>query len=373
MALQIVLTVLFAVSALLKAGELTVRRRERTSAALLAASFAALAAGLALSFPGPLAAVDDVLPGLGRIVYNGLTFTGLYLLLVFFLRALRGASAAPRIRWEAGLLVAVVAALAVLVLVATPGTEREHSLSSPYLGEPPVAAFYLIGGAYFVHAYVAVARLIGSYVRAGGGPLAWALRLIAVGLAGLVVTSLVRIGRVVVAALDGPPLPALNTVNYQLNLLCHLILSVGLVVAGWAQALAVVRARRLRRRQHDALEPLWCVLTGMYPEIVLPPGRRRWLPDRSDRRLYRRVLECRDGLLRSGPMIAAAAGTTDLGALAPERIAGHLRELAAGGTHRAGPDPADPVAVATPAGTDVGGDVDALVAISDALPAVARP
>ena len=372
--LQNVLTALFAAGAVLKAGEAVVRRGDRTSCALLAGSFAALAAGLVLSLRPALAVFDAVVRGAGKIVFNGLTFAGLFLLVVFFLRAVRGADAARRIRWEAGLLGATVIVL-VVVLAVTPPDQRTATLSSPSLGEPPVVAFYVLGGAYFVHAYVAVIRLIRSYLPATGGPLAWALWTITVGLVGLTLTALVRIGRVVEVALGGPPLPALNTVNFQLSLFSYLVLSAGLVLAGWGQALVVLRTRRRRRRQFDALEPLWALLTGRYPEIVLPrahgAGSRR-LPEPVNRRLYRRVLECRDGLLRAGPLIAATAGTTDLASMPPERVAARLGELADRGAPDGVAEPADPVAVATPAAPDLGGDVDALVAISAALRGGAR-
>lgn len=374
MLLQNVLTALFVVSAVLKAGEAVLRRGDRTSSVLLAGSFAALALGLALSEPPAPAAFDAAVPGAGKMVFNGLTFVGLFLLVVFFLRALRGADAARRIRWEAGLLGATVVVL-VAVLALTPPDLRTATLSSPRLGEPAVVAFFVLGGAYFVHAYVAVIRLIRSYLGATTGPLAWALRTIAAGLVGLALTSVVRIGRVVEVGLGGPPLAVLNTVNFQLNLLSHLVLSVGLVLAGWGQALVLLSDRRTHRRQLDALEPLWTLLTGRYPEIVLPDpagAGRRWLPDPVERRLYRRVLECRDGLLRAGPLIAAAAGTTDLSGLPPEQLAARLRELADPGAPAAAPDPADPVAVAPAAAPDLSGEVEALVAISAALPTAPR-
>ncbi len=369
MFLQTVLTVLFAAGAVLKAGEAVLGRGDRASSVLLACSFATLAAGLALSVPTVTRVFDAAVPGAGKILYNGLTFVGLYLLVVFFLRALRGPSAAVRIRAETALLVAAVAVLVVL-LALTPADRRTHSLSSPFLGEPPVLAFYVLGGAYFVHAYVAVVRLIRTYLRSTGGPLAWALWTITAGLVGLTLTSLVRIGRVVEVALGGPQLPVLNTINFQLNLISYLILSVGLVLAGWGQALVLLRARRRRRRQLDALEPLWTALTSLYPEIVLPwpdGAGRRWLPDPVEGILYRRVLECRDGLLRAGPLIAAAAGTTDLAGMPPERIAARLHELADRGAPSGAADMADPVAVASPVAPDLGGDVDALLAISAAL------
>jgi hypothetical protein len=120
------------------------------------------------------------------------------------------------------------------------------------------------------------------------------------------------------------------------------------------------------RRVVRQLSPLWTMLHEAYPEDELsrvPSGRWRDLLRLRGvhRRYYRRVIECRDGLVRVSPYLASA-GDLDK----PVYLASALREALharAAGAPVAGQ--AMPIAV--PDGDGLDADVRQLVALSKAL------
>lgn len=371
--LQLTLVGLLVAGAAVKLVEMTVRRHERGSAALLAGCLALLAIGQLLSIPEVTSVLTGLAGAMGKVTYNAATILGLYMLLVFFLRAVQN----DRVRrvWRESLVMAATIIALIALMAVTPSGLRTHSLSSPFLSYPTVAAFYLVGGVYFVYSYLAVARLIWVFVREERGALVWALRSIALGLVGLTITAVVRIARVLEVSLGGGlSLTVLNAVNLRISLVAYLFVSLGLLLAGWWQGIRVWRERQRQRRQFVALEPLWSFVSSIYPEVVLSDlsgnSRPAWFgPTTWNRQLYRRVLECRDGLLRLGPAIAALVGSTDLSRETPESLAAYMREAAREprGFGSADPRVAPVMLAIPPVSTGIGGDVDALIAISTAL------
>jgi hypothetical protein len=116
------------------------------------------------------------------------------------------------------------------------------------------------------------------------------------------------------------------------------------------------------RRTYHRLSPLWTVLHDEFPEDALHrvPSQhplRDVLSLRGvHRRYYRRVIECRDGLVRISPYLGP-----DDSSLA-ERVRTGLRAHASGS-----PAPARATPVAIPNSDGLDADVRELVALSEAL------
>lgn len=294
---------------------------------------------------------------------------------MFFTVVDRGrAEARGRVRFETTLVAAVIGAVVVL-MVATPLRYREHTLSSPYISYPTVAGFYIVGGLYFVYGYGTSAWWTARFSLRTRGSLRVALVVLAGGLAGTTAASISRIVLVFLRANDGTPLRWLNTINFQTANVSNVLLSVGMLALGLAQIVPLLITWLRRRNTYHQLEPLWRTVADTYPELVLGRPQLAWpwrriAPLTRRQAFYRRVMECRDGLVRFGPQIAAAAGGRDVAELSPREIAGHIQVVAGRtdptGTRAATHDGAA-VALAVPTTSAAGADVDELVAISTAL------
>ncbi|MEV6315409.1 MAB_1171c family putative transporter [Streptomyces sp. NPDC051776] len=124
---------------------------------------------------------------------------------------------------------------------------------------------------------------------------------------------------------------------------------------------------------YHELTPLWTALAGAYPELVLnrPPTGSRWNRFRlrgTHERFYRRLIECRDGLVRLSPYLTRVAPGVDLARGPADDIARHITEALALKPDAEDPDTALPAArVALPSGNDLGDDPRELIAISHAL------
>lgn len=376
MTTQLVLLALLVLGVGVKLHDVLERAPERALSGLLLSCLALLAVGQALSLPDVTDALDaTTAAGVGKLFYNAATMLGLYTLVAFFARALMGAAPSRRrLRADGAALALVVAALAAL-MIATPQPLRSHSLTSPYLGYPTVAWFYLVGNGYFVYAYLTCGFWTWQYARRTAGYLATALKVIALGLVGVTVTSLVRATWVAVQYLRGPELDWVNSVNFRINNVSFLALTAGLLFLALVQAIPAVRTWLTQRRQFRALLPLWSTIAAAYPELVLDRAHNEntalpVAPRARRQRFYRRVVECRDGLLRLGPWMAPLATDRDLQAESPTQIASYIDEAIRRQQQRG--DPADEaaddaVSVAIPTTSDARADVDQLIAISDAL------
>ena len=363
MALQVSLIVLLSIGAVGKGANLLGGTRRRASTALLSASLALLAVGQLLSIPALTALVDRELgDGTGK-AFNGLIMSGLCVLIVFFLLARKNSPA--RRRAVGGHVIVLVAALAALTLtmLLTPPADRGHTVSSAAVTQAPVAAFYFVGGGYFVYAYGLCAVWTWNYMRGSSGALRSALFVVTLGLGTLAMLSVARMVYVGAHALNDVVLAPLNTVNRVGSEVATILLVIGLFVLGVAQVVPAARLRAQRQGQTRRLRPLWELLTDLYPEIVLPV-------DGSGIRtaFTRRVLECRDGLLRLAPTLAVVSGEADLAAADAEQLARWVKDAARyeilGKTAVVAPSSST---VAAPSVSTLDGDAERLVAISICL------
>ena len=334
---------------------------------LLVACLLLLTAGEVLSIPGPNAAIDAVTAlGVGKIVFNAVYMAGLGALSLL-LSTVGGRAKAVRTNVIA--YVVVVVGMIVSILV-TPAGLRGHSLTTPHMAVPGIAAFYVIGNLYFIFAYTSCALWSFQLARLASRHLAIGLRVTSLGLAVLALTSLGRVVWVFLRIADPKGFALLNTVNWSAGDWAMGVVLVGICYSAGAQLLSGWRSVLHHRRMYRQLTPLWTALAGTYPELVLnrTPFGDTFRLRGTHQRFYRRLIECRDGLVRLSPYLTQVAPDADLSAGSPRELAQHITEALA-----AKPATEDPavalraVRVALPATTDLNADARELIAISLAL------
>ncbi|MFF7885268.1 MAB_1171c family putative transporter [Streptomyces sp. NPDC020794] len=372
---QVPLIILLGGGVLWKGLDLARARHDRVLR-FLVASLLLLMTGEILSFPEINEAIDEATAvGLGKVVFNGLYMSGLFALVMVFVSAMRGTRAEYRrhLRINTVLLAGTLTAL-VLAMITTPAGMRDHSLSTPDMARPAIASFYLIGNAYFVYGYLASGLWALGYARRASRHLGLGLLTMALGLMGLTITSVNRMILVALRIEEPGSHEAFNTVNWSLS-----NWAMGVVLAGICYSAAVQLVTRIRsvvhhRRMYHELAALWKALTAAYPELVLnrPPDASRWHRLRRrrtyERRFYRRLIECRDGLVRLSPYLTRVAPYTDLAQSPADQLARHISEALTLKPTAESPHTELPATlVASPTTNDLGADAHELIALSHAL------
>lgn len=367
------LTLMLIVGAIWKLIDLTRAPHDRVLRTLVACLIL-LASGQILSFPEVSLAIDAATAaGVAKIAFNAVHMSGLGALLLVFLSAVPGPQDdfRRRVRRHAGLLAGVVSAL-VIDMIATPPALRGHTLTTADMTQPAIAAFYLIGNSYFVHAYLTPALWAVRYARLATRHLAVGLRVMALGLFVLAVTSVNRVIWVCLR-IDAPGgHQEFNTVNWSLNDWALGLVLIGLTYSAGRQLAAHVRSVLHHRRMYRELTPLWTALAAAYPELVLHaeprgPRRRRLRLRRTHERFYRRLIECRDGLVRLSPYLARVAPEADLARGPAEQLARHISEALALKPATEDPETAfTATRIASPSGNDLNAEARELAAISRA-------
>lgn len=296
----------------------------------------------ALAYPFGVAAGSPTQPAAGPMPLMLAQYTLLlgvvYALNCFFLfAALESANARRRALRESIVLGAAVSVLVVGAVLAN------------------VWIFYVAADLYL--GYGLGKAFLGSrrYARDAEPRLARGLLLTSVGLAAMSVASLLLMGIVIVDGTGATAPSVLVTATVFLLLPGILLFIVGISYPGVATRVASLRVWRHHLRCYHQLGPLWTMLHEAFPEDALnrsPLGFHG-----VHRRYYRRVIECRDGLVRISPYLAR----TEDGPLA-HRLVSALRAHAAGETVTS-----HAVAVALPSGSGLDADVQELVVLSQSL------
>jgi hypothetical protein len=306
--------------------------------------------------------------GAGKLVQNSLLLATVYWLLCFYVySAAEPRQATRRVRWEAVPLAVAVSGLTVATL-ATPSSVRGRVYGAADMRVDQVALFYVVVGLYLVYALSTALWWTWRYARMSRRPLSTGLWFTATALGCMVVASA---GRAVfdVVRWRGDTVPVvLNQIVGLLFALGVPLFVVGVCYPGVVMRLAALRIWWQHRQAYHRLRPLWTLLHEAYPQDALnrfPTSRwRERLSLRGvHRRYYRRVIECRDGLVRISPYLAQqGVGDEAVPSVLAERLRSALRDQAAGGT--AG---SQAVALALPEEDGLDADVRQLVALSDAL------
>jgi len=189
--------------------------------------------------------------------------------------------------------------------------------------------------------------------------LARGLRVTSAGLA-LMLAALIPVPAV--AVLRQARLPGSSVLLTAAPLIALLGIVVFLAGVGYPAAVMRMRAARVYARHyrlHRQMAPLWDELHRAYPQDALtrvpaPRWREALSPWGVHRRYYRRVIECRDGLVRISPRI----GTTG-GPLLAEQLLAALHTVPA-----AREAPGQAVTIALPAAAGLDADALALAALA---------
>ena len=246
---------------------------------------------------------------LARLLSNSLTLLSCWTALAL-LAHLNGADAGRIIRRTGILLVVALGAMAVLFLTA-PVSQEALDFPERYATAPHVLEYRLVFLAYLGFAQVTIVRLSWRYaVVAPHASLRLGLRIVAVGgvFACLYVLhdgSYLTLRRLAVAYPFGDPV----TIEPVLIALAVAMCAIGATLPAWGPRSGVTRLcgwmsqyRSLRR-----LYSLWIALRRSCPEIALLPAPSRlvdvWDVRDVNFRLYRRVIEIRDGILALRPYV----------------------------------------------------------------------
>ncbi|GAA2925226.1 MAB_1171c family putative transporter [Streptomyces enissocaesilis] len=334
-----------------------------------------------LSFPMGLRSVADNVDGMvgagtAKLIQNILLLGTVYWLMCFYLQSASDPRTGRRRARIELIPLAITAVVITAATLATPRSERGHVYATANMQVASIAVFYLAAGTYLAYALAMALRWTLRYIQVSRGSLVVGLRLVAVSLACMVGADALRGVLVVVRAFDGTvPAAVITGVKLLLDLAIPLFV-VGVIYPGAASRMASLRLRWRHQRTHRRLTPLWVALNQAFPENALHRApsdgwRSRLTPQGLHHRYYRRVIECRDGLVRLSPYLAQLKEAGPVEHLPPGVIADHLnRALKA---YTAGAQaPSGVVAIALPQGDDLDDDVCQLVLLSDALRA-SRP
>lgn len=285
-----------------------IQRRFRDPMRLhLCLSLFLMGVGNVLYQPPVLRFVDDcTFAGFTKVTYNMAVLTGLCLM-VGFLRE----SPLNRWRfpwpWEIGALLVCLVGM-ILATVLLPSPRRNHVLTSAFLVDWRVRAFYNLGNFYLLFGYAACAVLAGGHARRGRSLRRLSLATISVGLTGLALSCFFRFLWVNVPVLREPGRLITYEDDFVFGQIATIVVCAGLTLPFLVSVVQIAQERLDCRAQFHGLEELWNRLVEFHPELVLDHrSRRRRLVPANAQAVYRRYVECRDGLTRLGPYLRLAA------------------------------------------------------------------
>ncbi|MDO0915096.1 hypothetical protein QQM39_31030 [Streptomyces sp. DT2A-34] len=359
-----------------------IRRRFRDPMRLhLCLALLLMGAGNVLAQPFVLSLVDSfTFEGFSKITYNVEVLIGLSLM-VGFLRESPLRRWAPPWPWEIGAcLVCLTGMLAMTVILPT--QLRNHLLTSDYLVDWRVRTFYNFGNFYLFFGYAASAYLAGRHARRGRSLRRLSLNIIAVGLTGLAFTCIFRFLWVNLPTLREPGRMISYTDVFFFGQVAAIVVCVGPGLPFFVSVAQIVRERLEQRSQFRGLEELWRRLVEVHPELVLDHrSRRRDALLANSPAVYRRYVECRDGLTRLGPYLRLAA--EEMSTAVPQddprasaRLIAHALHLHGDRATRDGGPPTEAVFVLAPRsrrsidGHDYEEDLGTLIRLSDELRAM---
>ncbi|MGW0037913.1 MAB_1171c family putative transporter [Gordonia sp. NPDC003376] len=322
-------------------------------------SIAALTLAFAVSNHSASETLDDIgFVGLSRLLLYVLLAVGVAgLVIVFFLPGGR-VTRERRAGVEAVPLVAALVGLQIS-LSFIPTDMRTASISEWTLKNWGFALFYLIASGYLAYGLGACVRSVSKYLRLADGYLRTSLSVLVAGLGLLAAGSIVQVVYVLTGALGLVDLPWILTASRVFAVTGLVLFLVGIsypmLQAKW-QGLS--RSRR-RRRDAQAILPLWTLVTDAVPEVVLPIDGTL----SPTALLHRRVVEIRDALSQLSPLLPAEFTTTD-----PEQQIWMLQMAVALRT-REGASPGAVWPVLPESGGGLDGDAAPLLALSRVLAA----
>ncbi|MFI6169283.1 MAB_1171c family putative transporter [Nocardia sp. NPDC051052] len=316
-------------------------------------------------------------PMWSQVTNHVLIMTGAYCLVCFFsYSAFDRRQAGVRAKWHALVLVVVVstllvtaafipAALRTIAAQVTTGKGQEAR------GVFSISLFYTVANCYLLSAFLSSALATRRIVRHAEGGLRFALRITMAGLAALILAFTIFAVSSSLHFADTDLPDPVRVAGVMLLLPGFGLFLFGITVPAAVTRVAAGRIWWRHLRAYRTLTPLWTLLHAEFPEDALTrvptsPRLDRLRFTGVHRRFYRRVIECRDGLVRISPYMAhvqAAEPQTDS---APTQLAQQLRQALqarASGVEVRG----RPMSIASPATDGLDADVDELLALASAL------
>ncbi|MFJ6998158.1 MAB_1171c family putative transporter [Streptomyces sp. NPDC003090] len=286
----------------------------------------------------------------------------------------------------------VLTAMAVLFTCLDPSVQRPRDFSVYYGHSPYYFAYLVLYISVYTTGEVIIARTAWRHARATENVyLRRGLRFLAVGAWLTLGYSAIRI-----VNLFGPRLgfdfSHRDEISWVFGNTGSLLTMLGFTFPGWGPRLSLANRWRANLLRYHRLYRLWATMHRAVPEIALFPPRRR-IHDvlqlgELEFRLYRRVIEIRDGQLALLPYAdeaavaaeAEAAGRTGLDAAGVRAIAAATAIRTAVDRRRAGLPPRQKPALPAPAGppgADLDSEIAELLRVSRALsrpaPATHKP
>jgi hypothetical protein len=196
-------------------------------------------------------------------------------------------------------------AMVTLFLRSSVDQEAPTDFDARYAATPYVAEFLLVYYLAFTVGMAGIAALCWRYARMAGRPwLGRGLRLTAIG-ASFALGYCGCKGIYLVGRWLGKDLAGWNTAAPVSAAMGLPFLCIGLTIPAWGPRLSTPRWWVDRYRSYRELHPLWLALYRATPEIALVPPTAAWRDKLTirdlDFRLYRRVIEIRDGRLALRP------------------------------------------------------------------------
>ncbi|MGW4058135.1 MAB_1171c family putative transporter [Amycolatopsis sp. NPDC004747] len=353
------------------------RHRRRAGEVAIWVVSLCIASSLVLQAPSVYRAVGEFtgVPNIARLANHGFILVAAVAGQDFLLRINRPELAKRRLLPHTIWAVTAFAAMCLFFLMSRTGV-NDIRFAARYGRTPGVLEYWLVYVAGLVPALLDVARLAAWYAaRSTETVIRLGLQLIAVAMLSLVLYHVHkaaffaarRFGLDYPRSLAGP-------LDRYLPALSALLVIVGIVLPAWRTPVAVSSYLT-----HLRLRPLWLAFYTVVPRIAFVPPRSllRELLDFRDTglRLYRRVVEIRDGrlavLAHLDPGIAAAARESALGAgLSGQKLDAHVEAVTLAAALRAVADGAEPpgqaAALAVPGGSDLDSDIAFLKAVATA-------
>lgn len=263
------------------------------------ATLSSLAMAKTVATPGVNALAGEVLPE-PQIIPHLFAVAAAFFLVRFLSLITDYDAAHPQAARRQLLLAAAVLGTLIILMAATPGGIRTKGTELMSTAITPAAAGYWVVLNGYLGAVLAIATALFWRIgrSAPAGPLRAGLRTLATGTFLISLFAALKTGLIVVHSF-GVSLsvdriePAANAVR-----------NIGIIIC--VIGAAVPAAGKLRSAVHAyrslwALRPLWQVMRRTFPDVILFPRRRALLElagvDEVQLRLYRRVIEIRDGML----------------------------------------------------------------------------
>lgn len=285
-----------------------------------------------------------------------------YLLICFFLYGALDQNRAKRYAaWQAIPLVIGLSTVAIAALMLAP-----HGVTSRY-PQPVVGALYVTSDVYSGYGFGTACFWTLRYARIAATRLSRGLRVASIGFAILTVVKIILIA-IVLLHTAGSSVPVSLVVAQDILLLPGiLIFTIGVSYPGAVMRGKAIQIWSRHLRDYHKLRPLWVELNRVFPDDALQRAPSSAWKDiltlyGVHRRYYRRVIECRDGLVRLSPYVA------EIRQQSSEELPVETEIAQALDAHKHGmPAPAQATAVALPANSGLKADVGELVTLSQRL------